>query len=99
MTNPCVRAQARQEKAYEKAKAGYLQAVLGGILKCRGEINQKLDRLMKTSRERNRPLRSRLGADFRLFTLRFFSDRSATKARLCPAFGANPTHLSALSLG
>ena len=49
MTNPCVRAQARQEKAYEKAKAGYLQAALGGILKCRGEINQKLDRLMKTS--------------------------------------------------
>jgi hypothetical protein len=52
LTNPCVRARARQEKAYEKAKAGYLQAALGGIVKCRWEINQKLDRLMKTSESR-----------------------------------------------
>ena len=48
-----MRAQARQEKAHEKAhekaKADYLQAALGAILKVLGEINQKLDRLVKAS--------------------------------------------------
>jgi hypothetical protein len=33
LTNQYVRAQARQEKAHETAKASYLQAALGGILK------------------------------------------------------------------
>jgi hypothetical protein len=49
LTNQYVRAHARQEKAHEKAKASYLQAALGGILKVLGEINQKLDRLVKAS--------------------------------------------------
>jgi hypothetical protein len=46
-TNQSVQAQRRQEEAHEMAKAQHLQATLTGILNVLGEINQKLDRLVK----------------------------------------------------
>jgi hypothetical protein len=42
-----VQAQVLREKAYENAKAQQLQATLSAILQVLGEINQKLDRLVK----------------------------------------------------